>query len=107
MRKGSWLLALAAVSLIAGCTAGPSYLSRTVDDWQNTQYEKEPLLTGVLSDVIPLYTLGEALGMIGDWLILNPVQFWGFDVWKKQGASFMHTNPAGIKEQWFPRWFHD
>ena len=107
MKKSSLLLAVMVAALLAGCTAGPSYLSRTVDDMQNNNYEKDPLITSILSDVIPVYGFGKFVGGIVDYVVLNPIQFWGWDVWDGEGASHMHTNPAGVRDPWFPRWFDE
>ena len=108
MKKSSLLLAVMVTALLAGCTAGPSYLSRTVDDWQNNNYEKDPLITSILSQpFIPLYDLGKFVGGVVDVIILNPIQFWGFDVWDNEGAAHIHDNPAGVRDPWFDRWFHE
>jgi len=96
--------ALVVVLLVAaGCASGPSSLSRSVDDWQNNNYEDSPLTTGLLTDVLPFYPLVKALAYIPDWLVLNPVQFWGDDVWDGEGAAFVHENPGGKKTPWFEK----
>jgi hypothetical protein len=88
-------------SVLFGCMTGPSYLSRWVDDEHNKNYQTSPLFTGVITDVVPLYPLAKFLVFIPDVLILNPVQFWGFDIWRGEGAPFRHSNPSGGKEPWF------
>jgi len=99
--KTRLLAAVVPVVLLAGCSAGPSYLRRSVDDYQNKHYETDPLVTGVLSDVVPVYPIAYFLGTVGDWIVLNPVQFWGWDVWKGEGASFTHENPERTHSTWF------
>ena len=82
-----------AVFVGAGCASGPSYLSRSVDDWQNTNYQKNPLVTGIFTDVVPFFPIVEGLAEIPDRLVLNPIQFWGYDIWSGEGRAFTHENP--------------
>ena len=105
MRKG--FLVLCACTLLAGCWSGPNYLRNTWDDYWNNQYEGEPLITGVLSSVVPVYTFVSGLASIPDVLVLNTIQFWTKDVWDEQGAAFVHENPAGVQDTWFPKWFDE
>lgn len=98
------LLAVAApLVLLAGCRSGPSHLSNSVWDMQNKAYEDSPFVTALITDVIPFYPLIGALGGIVDWVVLNPVQFWGSDVWGGHGSSFVHDNPKGDKAPWFKK----
>lgn len=99
MKRVSFAL-ISALALV-GCTTGPSYLSRSVDDAWNKSYAESPVGTGVLSDVLPVYPLLHTLAWIPDVLILNPIQFWGFDVWRGEGAGFKHENPTGTKKIFF------
>lgn len=91
------------ILLLAGCSAGPGSLHRGWDDWTNKQYQEAPLMTGVLTDVIPIYPIVGFLAWIPDWLVLNPVQFWGHDVWDGKGAAFTHDNPKDTKKTWFDK----
>lgn len=52
MRKALILLPLLAIVLSTACATGPTYLNRTVDDYHNNMYQKDPLLTWALTDVI-------------------------------------------------------
>ncbi len=103
MRSLVVLALLAALAVTAGCASGPSSLSRSVDDWQNNNYEKDPLVTGLLTDVLPFYPFVKVLAAIPDVLVLNPVQFWGHDVWDGEGAAFVHDNPEGKRKPWFEK----
>ena len=96
------VICLATTVVVAtGCASGPSYLSRSVDDWQNKNYEKNPLVTGFFTDVLPFYPLVEGLAEIPDKLVLNPIQFWGHDVWTGEGRAFTHKNPEQEQPPWF------
>lgn len=88
---------------LGACRSGPSYLSRSVDDWQNKNYEKDVWVTAILTDPIPVYPIIGALGGIVDWAILNPVQFWGTDAWASEGTSFTHENPTKEHTPWFKK----
>lgn len=100
-RFGSFSALAIGLVALSGCTSGPSYLTRTVDDWQNKQYAENPLLTGVISDVIPGYTLAKIIAAVPDILILNPIQFWCVDLWKAEGVAFQHKNPGRNHAPWF------
>ena len=100
MRKLLLLCALLAV-FAAGCACGPNHLSRTVDDWQNVKYEENPALVWALTDVIPAIPFVKFVAAVPDVLVLNPVQFWGYDVWASHGVGFTHKQPQGDKEVWF------
>ncbi len=67
----------------------------------NNTYKETPIGAGILTEVLPVYPLVKALAWIPDVLILNPVQFWGFDIWRAEGAAFRHKNPAGARDPWF------
>ena len=97
------LLVLAVPVLLAGCTVGPGPLHNKVHDWQQQNYEDEPFLTGVLSDVIPVYPIISFVAWIPDWLVFNTVQFWGTDVWDGHGATFRHVNTRKEKTAWFDK----
>ena len=101
MKKGALVLGVVALALLVGCSAGPSYLSRTVDDMQNNNYEKDPLVTSLLSDVLPVYPIVKFFAAIPDVLVLNFWQFWRYDVWDKEGTAFVHENPEGKRTPWF------
>ena len=91
---------VAAVLFTIGCS-NPSYLMRSVDDWQNLNYEKNPLATGLFSDIVPVYGLIKLFAAIPDVLFINPYQFWVYDAWRGGGVGFMHKNPAGTHDYWF------
>ena len=106
MRKS--FLVLCACTLLAGCLSGPNYLRNTWDDHWNNQYESNARITGVLSSVLPWYPVVSVLASIPDVVVLNTVQFWKDDVWgDNQGAAFVHENPAGVQDTWFPHWFDE
>ena len=100
-RTSSLLACIVLLLSLSGCLSGPSYLSRSVDDSQNNSYKDSPAGTAIITDVLPFYPLVKVLAFVPDFLILNPVQFWGFDIWGGQGAAFRHKNPAGAKDPWF------
>ncbi len=101
MKKRLVLLSLLSLLLLSGCLTGPSYLSRSVDDSMNNSYKDSPMGTALLTEVLPVYPVLRFLAWIPDVLILNPVQFWGVDVWRGEGAAFMHDNPIGARDPWF------
>ena len=103
MPRKSTLLAFSLLLFLTGCTCGPSYLTRTVDDWQNKDYVENPVRAGVISDILPGYFLLKVLAAIPDYLILNPVQFWAVDIWKGKGVGFSHQNPETREDPWFAK----
>ncbi len=104
MKKTLFTLMLVGALATSACRSGPSHLSYSVDDWRNQNYVEDPAMTGLFTDVIPFYPVVTLLAGIPDWLILNPVQFWGGDVWEGAGAGFYHENPASDpKTPWFHR----
>lgn len=94
-------IALSAVLTLSACMTGPSYLSRSVDDAWNKSYAESPVGTAIISDVIPVYPLIHVLAWIPDVLILNPIQWWGFDIWAGEGAGFRHDQPKTSKKPFF------
>ncbi len=103
MKKRLLALAVPGLLAVAGCSAGPGYLHRTWDDTWNKNYGEQPLITSVLSSVVPVYPFVEWVAMIPDFLVLNTVQFWGYDVWDGKGAMFIHDNPKETKATWYGR----
>ena len=103
MRRTLRVLAFAFCLSASGCMTGPSYLWRWVDDEQNKNYAESPGFTAMVTDVFPIYPIIKALAWIPDFLILNPVQFWGFDIWRGKGAPFQHDNPMGGEQPWFKK----
>jgi hypothetical protein len=95
------VLAVAVLVSVSGCMSGPSYLRKSATDWHNLNYEASPLTVGLITDVIPFYPLVFFLAWIPDTLILNPIQFWGWDVWRGEGAAFTHENPEKKRNPWF------
>ena len=96
----NWFLVfcIAMVLCGSGCSAGPNHMWRTVDDWQNINYEKNPLATGFFTDIVPFYPVVKVLVAIPDIVFLNPIQFWVWDVWTGVGAAHVHKNPQGTKK---------
>lgn len=90
-----------ALVLLTGCVAGPNYLSNSVRDWQNNHYQENPIVCQTMSTIFPVYPLLELLGWIGDFLVLNPSQFWFVDIWSGEGAPFVHDNPETARDAWF------
>lgn len=94
MRRSVAMLALALVVLVlAGC-AGPFYAFRTVDDFANDLYVKNPTLTQAFY-VVPAIPLCMAVGFVVDFAALNPWSFWTKDVWRGRGTGFHHQSAGG------------
>jgi len=92
--------AMALVVLLSGCISGPNYLSNSVRDARNKSYVENPIGTALITDVLPVYPLVELLASVPDVLVVNPIQFWGFDIWRGKGTGFRHDNPPRGKESW-------
>lgn len=103
MKKSLLAVAVPAALLLAGCSAGPGKLHRSWDDYTNKAYAESPLLTGVLTDIVPIYPIVGWLAWIPDWLVLNPVQFWGTDVWDGNGVAFHHEEVKSDKKAWYDK----
>ncbi len=105
------ILMLAAVGIIgvmiAGCRCGPNYLGRTVDDWQNNYFVEKPVITMLITDIVPVFPILQLGAGLVDTVAINPVRFWTHDAWADPngGTGFMHDNPpAGTMElNWFER----
>jgi len=92
------LLVAFALSFTTSCASGPNRVSYTWDTWRDTKYSENAWLHGaLLQDIIPVYSLVTAVAGIGDWLIFNPVQFWGTDVWDGKGTVFVKKNVEGAE----------
>ena len=61
---------------------------------RNKSYAEMPVGTAFLTDVLPVYPLIETLAFVPDLLLINPIQFWGFDIWRGKGTVFQHESPA-------------
>ena len=83
------LTALLGVSL-AGCWAGPQQLTRSLDDWNNQLYVQSPWIDVFLHAPIPVFPVLGFLANVGDFLITNPIAFWGDDAWDSKGTAFRH-----------------
>ena len=103
MKKSTLLVGSLLLLLLVGCASGPNYLSTKADDWRNRNYEKSPLATAVLTDLVPFYPFVTGLARIPDVWVLNPIQFWVIDVWRGRGVAAMHSNPEGGETPWFVR----
>lgn len=89
--------------LLAGCMAGPGPAHHTVDDYWNKQYQEQPIVTTALSTILPVYPLVYAISWIPDVLVLNLVQFWGWDCWEGTGAAWIHENVKETKKTWYEK----
>jgi len=85
----------------SGCVTGPSYCGNKVNDFFDGIYKDEPVLAGAITDVVPVYFLAKVVAFIPDFLVLNPVQFWAFDIWRGEGAAFKHKPMADARSPWF------
>lgn len=103
MRKALILLPLIAVVLSTACATGPTYCNRYVDDYHNKFYQENPAVCWVFTDILPVFPIVKWLAYIPDWLVLNPVQFWGYDVWAGEGTPFVHENPTTTRQYWFAK----
>jgi hypothetical protein len=81
------------VFLLAGC-AGQFYAFRTVDDFANDLYVKNPTLTQAFY-YIPAIPLCMFVGFSVDFAALNPWTFWTKDVWRSRGTAFRHESAGG------------
>lgn len=84
-------LALLSVALLAGCFAGPQQLRRSVDDWDHKNYVNSPWWSATLwvVPVIPVMYVG---AFAGDFLVTNPLAFWGEDAWDGAGTGYEHLH---------------
>ncbi len=82
------LLGLAAVTLTS-CLAGPHQLRRSVDDWDHRTYVESPWLDVGLW-IVPVIPVASICAAVGDFLIVDPVFFWGSDAWDGAGTGFEH-----------------
>ncbi|MEL6715408.1 MAG: hypothetical protein AAFZ87_18270 [Planctomycetota bacterium] len=101
--------ALAATTLAAtSCNSGPKQLSRTWDTKVNQWYAEDSWIHGaLLQDILPVYPIVGFVATIGDALILNPIQFWGTDVWDRKGTAYEYAQPTGAERTvtgWKPTW---
>lgn len=101
MAQRSMAALLLAAAFTSGCMTGPNYLTNSVNDVQNQQYGESPVFTGLMTDILPVYPIIKFFAWIPDVLILNPVQFWGVDIWRGEGSAFRHKNPSSTKDPWF------
>jgi hypothetical protein len=97
------LLALALVA--GGCVAGPGPLHHRVDTYWNEQYVEAPAVTAVLSSVIPVYPIVYWVAWIPDAVVLNTVQWWGYDLWDGKGAGYKYENVPEdkLKKGWWEK----
>ena len=79
---------IAATTLgIAGCSSGPSQLSRSVDDWDNQLYVQSPWMDSILH-LVPVIPVMKLAGGTVDLLFINPWYFWTDDAWDSKGTGF-------------------
>lgn len=81
--------ALLGVSL-AGCWSGPQQLTRSVDDWNNQVYVDSPWINVFMHFPVPVFPVLGFVASIGDFLITNPIAFWGDDAWDSKGTAYRH-----------------
>lgn len=82
-------LALLSVALLAGCFAGPQQLRRSVDDWDQKVYVNSPWWSATLW-VVPVMPVSYLGAFVGDFLVTNPIAFWGEDAWDGKGTGYEH-----------------
>ena len=92
-RVARWACAiLVGVVLVGGMNgcAGPSKLTRQLDQSYNQTYVDNPLLTEAM---LPLFAVGFVGAWILDHALVNPVYWWE-DAIAGQGTPFYYRNPT-------------
>lgn len=82
-------LLLLGVATAAACAAGPHQLRRSIDDWDHKSYVNSPWWNAALW-VVPVMPLCYAGAFVGDFLVTDPLAFWGEDAWDGKGTGFEH-----------------
>lgn len=101
MKRLMIAVVLTATTVLAGCYSGPNYLQRSLDDAVDSLYHDYPLGSGIVNDVFYVGPFLGHLAQIGDMAILNPIQFWGSDIWTGQGAVTPRTFTDSEKSPFF------
>lgn len=93
---------------VTSCSSGPKQLSRTWDTHVNQKYSEDSWIHGaLLQDILPVYPIVGFFAAFGDALVVNPIQFWGTDVWDRKGTAYQYTQPEGAtrtRDNWKPSW---
>lgn len=76
---------------LAGCFAGPQQLRRSVDDWDHRNYVNSPWWSATLW-VVPVVPAMYVGAIAGDFLVTNPLAFWGEDAWDGNGTGYEHLH---------------
>ena len=76
---------------LAGCFAGPQQLRRSVDDWDHKTYVNSPWWSATLW-VVPVVPAMYVGAIAGDFLVTNPLAFWGEDAWDGNGTGYEHLH---------------
>lgn len=99
MKRSLALAALGAASFaFSSCVAGPNQLSRTWDTHVNQKYSEDSWIHGaLLQNIIPVYGFVGAVMAFGDVVIVNPVYFWGEDVWDRKGTAYVYDQVTGAE----------
>jgi len=84
-------IALLAVSCLAACAAGPQQLRRSVDDWDQKVYVNSPWWSATLW-LVPVMPVAYVGAFVGDFLVTNPIAFWGEDAWDGKGTGYQHLH---------------
>ena len=91
MRKFALIVSLLACLGLSGCYAGPHQLKRTVDDWDQKTYVKQPWVNAVLW-VVPVFPILHFGAGLGDFFVVDAWTFWAKDAWDGKGTGFRHYN---------------
>ena len=90
LRPLASLAALAALTLLGGCLAGPHQLRRTVDDWDQKQYVNTPRWNALMW-IVPVWPAMHASAFAFDFLVTDPYAFFFDDLWDGRGTGFEHV----------------
>lgn len=85
-------MALLLVVSATGCW-GPQKITRQLDDWANQMYVDSPWLAQLLT-YVGVFSIGFWVTSLVDWLVLNPIDFWGTSAFRGSGTPFNHKAPT-------------
>jgi hypothetical protein len=97
MRKIAIALGLLLTLAFTSCAAGPQYLRRSLDNYDQKLYQEMPLVDGILWFPIPAFPIANYIAMFGDFFV-NGYAFWIKDVWAGEGTGFQHADLAGERK---------
>jgi hypothetical protein len=89
MKKARIALTLALTITVCSCTAGPHQLRRSVDDWDQKTYIKQPWINGLMH-LIPVIPILNICAFIGDTVVVDAYSFWFRDAWDGKGTGYRH-----------------